>query len=339
MSTIKFLCFLLIPMSLVSQSKTIVHSGSKAAENFIQSLSPEQKIKARFSFDEMSRFNWHFVPGSQSERDGIVMKTLNQNQKNLAFEILQCFLSDKGFEKTKGIMNLEYVLQQIEPKNSHRIPENYSIAIYGEPHKDSIWGWKFGGHHIALNFTIVKDQIAFAPFFFGSNPGNVKEGIQKGYRALHDEEDFGFELLNALDSIQTQKAVFNNVAYKEIVTTNSPKVSPLKFEGIVASELNNTQKILLIKLIHCYLSAMPEKLAAARIKKIKNEDFNNIYFGWAGALNKDSGHYYRVQGKTFLIEFDNTQNNANHIHTVWRDFNGGDYGEDLIQEHYQKHQH
>ena len=341
MSYIKLTCFwlLMFPVFAFSQNKSIVQSGSKAAENFIQSLSSEQKSKANFSFEEMNRFNWHFVPASQSERDGIVMNTLKPNQKALLLDVLHCFLSDKGFEKTKGIMSLEYVLQKLEPQNVHRIPENYSIAIYGKPNKDSIWGWKFGGHHIALNFTVVKDQVAFAPFFFGANPGNVGEGTQKGYRALKDEEDFGFELLNSLDTIQLKKAVFTNIAFKEIVTTNSPKVSALKIEGIVANELTNPQKIILNKLIVCYLSAMPKKLAISRIKKIKNEDFNEIYFGWAGALNKENGHYYRIQGKSFLIEFDNTQNKANHIHTVWRDFNGGDYGEDLIQEHYHKHKH
>jgi len=341
MSYIKptFFWLLMFPLIVFSQNKAIVHSGSKAAENFIQSLSAIQKSKATFSFEEMNRFNWHFVPASQSERDGIVMKTLDSNQKTLLLDVLHCFLSDKGFEKTKGIMSLEYVLQQLEPQNTHRIPENYSIAIYGKPNKDSIWGWKFGGHHIALNFTIINDKVAFAPFFFGANPGNVKDGAQIGFRALKDEEDFGFELLNSLDTNQLKKAVFTNIAFKEIVTTNAPKVAPLKAEGIVANELTNPQKIILNKLIVCYLSTMPKKIAEARIKKIKNEDFNDIYFGWAGALNKENGHYYRIQGKSFLIEFDNTQNKANHIHTVWRDFNGGDYGEDLIQEHYQKHQH
>lgn len=333
------LCLLLLPFSLFSQSKTIVHSGTEAVQQFLQSLNAEQKGKAIFSFQEMNRFNWHFVPASQSERDGIYMKTLQPNQKTLLLDILHSFLSDKGFEKTKGIMSLEYVLQQIEPKNTHRITENYAIAIYGHPEKDSVWGWKFGGHHIALNFTVIQDKVAFAPFFFGANPGNVKEGTQKGYRALQDEEDVGFELLNALDTIQLKKAVFSTTAFKEIVTANMPKVLPLPVEGIAAKDLTTQQKIVLNKLILCYLSSMPEKLAAVRMKKISKEDFNDIHFGWAGVLNKENGHYYKIQGKSFLIEFDNTQNNANHIHTVWRDFNGGDYGEDLIQEHYQKHPH
>ena len=222
----------------------------------------------------------------------------------------------------------------------HRIPENQFIAFYGNPGKDSIWGWKFSGHHIALNFTIVNDKLAFTPVFFGVYPAVIKEGQNKGRRIIKDEEDIGFELINMLSSEQKLKAIFQSKAFNDIVTTNSIQVGTLDPVGILAKDLTPQQKIILNKLIVCHLSSMPTEIAEMRMKRIASEDFNQIRFGWAGGLVEGVPHYYRIQGKTFLIEFDNTTHNANHIHIVWRDFNG-DFGVDLLKEHYEntKHHH
>jgi hypothetical protein len=183
----------------------------------------------------------------------------------------------------------------------------------------------------------VSDKVAFAPFFFGANPATVKQGSLTGYRALQEEEDIGFELINLLSPEQKQKAFFEtNIS--DIETRAAEKVDPLKPVGILAAELTNEQKLVLNKLIAQYLFSMAPDLANPRMKKIAAEDMDQLRFGWAGGTTPGIGHYYRVQGKTFLIEFDNTQNNANHIHTVWRNFNG-DFGRDLLKEHYQQAHH
>ena len=336
---LRIIFVLLFPVSIFAQHSKNVHSTSGKAIEFLNSLQEEQKKKVVFPFDEINRYNWHFVPATMSPRDGLSMKDLDDGQKEKLNELLHAFLSDKGYDKTKGIMSLEYVLKVLEPTNDNRIPENYFIGIYGDPSHDKVLGWKFGGHHIALNFTIVDDKIAFAPFFFGANPGTVRQGPQKGYRALKDEEDYGFELVNMLDQQHKEKAIFTLTAFADNVTTNVPQVSPLEDVGIMAKELTVEQKIVLNKLIATYLNAMPKKIAALRQSRIVKENFDGIRFGWGGSTKIGEPHYYRVQGKSFLIEFDNTQNEANHIHTVWRDFNGGDYGLDLIKEHYQKNEH
>jgi hypothetical protein len=293
-----------------------------------------------FAFEEMSRYEWHYLPATMASRQGIAMKTLDSTQKQNVYALLNHYLSNNGYTRTKDIMNNEYLLKELEPNNANRIPENYFIAFYGNPGKDSTWGWKFSGHHIALNFTIVKNELAFAPFFFGIYPAEIKSGANKGRQIIKDEEELGFALINSLSAEQKSTAIFQLEAFTEIVTTNASRVAPLDAVGILAKDMTHEQKMVLNKLIVAYLSSMPGKIAETRMKRIVSEEFNGIRFGWAGGLKPGEPHYYRVQGKTFLIELDNTQNNANHIHSVWRDFNG-DFGVDLLKEHYQtsKHHH
>ena len=308
------------------------------ANAFINSLTPDQQKMAVRPFYNLSPHEWSFLPASTSHPDGIAIKDLDASQKEKAYRLLEAYLSAKGYTKTKNIMDLEYVLLELSPASTIRIPENYFLAIYGTPHTDSTWGWSFQGHHIALNFTVVKDTIAFAPFFFGANPAEVKEGAKKGTRVIREEEDIAYELMNALSAQQKQKAIFQPRAFAEIVTSNATKVEPLPAAGISIKELTDGQKNILNKLLSAYLSSMPNDLANRRFKKIQAEDMNVIHFGWAGSTIRNEPHYYRIQGKTFLIEFDNTQNNANHIHTVWRDFDG-DFGRDLLREHYHESHH
>jgi hypothetical protein len=326
-----------LPLLSSAQGNNASVSTSKAIA-FINSLSADQKTKMVSPFNDPSRYLWHYVPGSMLGRTGYSLKDLNEVQKKLFYELLQVHLSEQGYAKAQDIMNYEYLLKELEPNNPHRIPENYFISVYGNPEKETSWGWKITGHHITLNFTIVKNEIAFAPLFWGIYPAEVKDGPKKGVRLLKEEEDLGFELIKALTPEQKIKAIFELQAFKDIVTTNAAEVNPLKQVGIAAKELTQTQQALLNKLISTYLITMPPIIAKKRIDKLIKEDASTMRFGWAGDTEYGKPHYYRVQGKTFLIEFDNTQNDANHIHAVWRDFYG-DFGLDLIKEHYQSSIH
>ena len=326
---------LCIPFDLTAQDNTVDFSSALTVVN---SLDSTQRAKAVFPFDDMSRYDWNYLPPSLIPRKGVCLKDLDSIQKRTIYALLKNFLSEKGFLRTQDIMNNEYYLKELEPNMIHRIPENHFIAFYGTPAKDSVWGWKFSGHHIALNFTIVNNQLALTPIFFGVYPAEIKEGKNKGRRIIKDEEDIGFELINMLTSEQKAKAIFQSKAFTDIVTTNAIQVGTLTPVGIVAKDLTTQQKNNLNKLIVSHLSSMPAKIAEMRMKRIVSEDFNQIRFGWAGSLIKGVPHYYRIQGKTFLIEFDNTTHNANHIHIVWRDFNG-DFGVDLLNEHYKKSKH
>ncbi len=313
------------------------------AANFLNSLNKEQKNKAQFDFNHDSKYTWHYLPATMFPRPGISLAELNKKQKELLFDLIQNSLSETGYIKTQQIISLENVLAEITGNKEVRDPEKYYAAFYGNPAMDSIWAWSFQGHHLSLNFTVLNGETSIAPRFLGANPATIKDGPRKGERTLAKEEDLGLELINSCNVDQKKKAIFQYDAYNDIVTTNAKEVDPLNPVGIKLKELNDSQQKILLKIIDEYLATMPEELANARMKKLESEEKDEISFGWAGATQPGEGHYYRIQGKSFLIEFDNTQfdteqNKANHIHSVWRDFDG-DFGRDLIREHYQHSEH
>lgn len=305
---------------------------------FLNSLNQTQREKAQLPFDDMSKTVWHFIPSSMFNRAGIQLNEISSTQKELVNVLLQSFLSETGYFKTKRIIDLENILLEITGDSVMRDQEKYFIAFYGNPEIDSLWAWSFEGHHLSLNFTVHNGNATIAPRFFGASPATILDGTRKGERTLDKEEDLGFELINSLSTKQRKIAIIQENAFPGIVTKNLIEVDPLYPVGIKYEELNSSQQLVFLKLLNEYLSTALEKEAEKRMEKIKKEEMNEVRFGWAGATVSGEGHYYRIQGKTFLIEFDNTQRNANHIHTVWRDFKG-DFGRDLIKEHYQKADH
>jgi hypothetical protein len=302
----------------------------EAANAFLGGLSAEQRAKAVFAFEDDERLNWHFIP---RERKGLPLKELGEKQRTLAQEFLKTGLSQRGYLKATTIMQLELVLRELEGR-AFRDPELYYFSIFGTPSAKQRWGWRVEGHHLSLNFTMVGGKmVATTPAFLGTNPAEVRQGPRKGLRVLSAEEDTARQLLKSLDERQRQTAVFQAAAFPDIVTTNSKMVDPLAPVGILASQMTGEQRALLMKLLAEYAETMTAELAAQRMERLTRAGVENIRFGWAGGSERGQPHYYRVQGPTFLIEYDNTQNDANHIHTVWRDFNG-DFGRDLLREHY-----
>jgi len=306
--------------------------------DFLNSLEKSQREKAQLAFDDPLRESWHFFPASMWEREGIPLKALNTSQKEYLHALLKNHLSASGYTKTMKIIALEDVLLEMDGNSTMRDSENYYVTVYGDPSKDKLWGWSFEGHHISLNFVIAEDKVSFAPRFFGASPAIIPQGKRKGERTLEQEQDLGLELINALSPSQREKAIFNPKAFDDIVTFVQSSIEPLDLVGVAFKNLEKSQQKLLLNLISEYLSAMPTELAEKRMANLKSEQLDNIHFGWAGGTALGQPHYYRIQGKTFLVEFDNTQNNANHIHSVWRDFDG-DFGRNLIKEHYEHSNH
>lgn len=334
---------------------------TKAAQAFLATLNAEQKAKATYSFSDDQRLDWHFVP---QDRKGLPLKEMNDAQRKAAMDLLQVSLSQTGYKKATTIISLEPVLARLEGPNRRfpRDPQLYYVTIFGEPGKGD-WGFRFEGHHCSQNFTVVKGKaVVDAPSFFGSNPANVLADIpQKGTRALANEEDLGRQLVTALDEQQRKKAVYDPKAPGDIISLDQKQAKPLDKVGIKASELNSRQYAILEKLVETYISNVPDDVAALRRAKLKSAKKDEILFAWAGPIEKVQagykveahdmaamqtamaptgfqGHYYRIQAPSFLIEYDNTQNNSNHIHSVWRDFNG-DWGRDLLAEHYRETKH
>lgn len=310
----------------------------KPAIEFLKSLTPTQRTKTQMPFNDESRVLWHYIPSSMFPRAGVQLNELDPNQKSKLDELLKAFLSETGYTKTMKIIDLENILLEISGDSIMRNPENYSVAFYGNPERDSLWAFSFEGHHVSLNFTIYNGKVEIAPRFLGANPARILSGPREGERTLQKEEDLGFELLNSLSKEQREMAIFQKDPFSDIVTGKSTEVEPLSPVGIMYGQLNRNQQLILLKLLDEYLSTIPAEQAEKRMNSIKNEELSEIRFGWAGATVLGVGHYYRIQGKSFLIEFDNVQNKANHIHTVWRDFDG-DFGRDLIREHYMNSDH
>lgn len=313
-----------------------------AATGFLNSLSPEQRQKTTFAFNSDERTHWHFIPSEGFPRNGLMLKDMNETQRQRAHDLIKAALSQRGYMTASAIMELEATLGDIENRARQkgeavesmvRDPEKYYFSVFGTPSTKETWGWRVEGHHVSLQFTIVKGNlIASSPTFFGSNPAEVREGPKKGLRILGDQEDTARALLMALNQSQRTKAIIQGTALSDIVTENKVEVSPLSPVGITADAMTPQQRDLLMKVINVYTSRMADDIAAERTAKLQKAGIEKIAFAWAGETERGKKHYYRIQGPTFLIEHDNTQNDGNHIHSVWRDFNG-DFGRDLLREH------
>lgn len=307
---------------------------SAAASQFVSVLSEDQRARALFAFEDAERQRWHFIPPEMFPRAGVSIKEMSPDQRESAHDLIKSALSQDGYMTTVQIMELEDVLKAIEGgARFARDSEEYVFSIFGTPSSDANWGWRFEGHHISLHFTSVAgSMVASSPAFLGANPAEVLDGPNKGQRALADKEDFARSLLQALDLGQREMAMINDVAPSDIVTGTELEIDPLTPVGIGASMLSEEQRSLLMDLIGAYTSVMAEGIAAYRLERLEAAGIDKIAFAWAGGVERGEQHYYRVQGPTFLIEYDNTQNNANHIHAVWREFDG-DFGQDLLREH------
>jgi hypothetical protein len=307
---------------------------AERAEGFTGALSPQERSRAVIPFDDSERFDWGFTPRS---RRGIPLKQLDAAKKKLARELLRSGVSASGYRKAEDIIALEIVLRE-QGGGSYRDPELYYFSVFGTPSAKTPWGWRVEGHHLSLNYTVAGGAVSFAPSFFGADPAEVRQGPQAGKRALSGEEDLGRALVRSLDAGQRRRALFSGSAPRDIVTGTAERVDPLSPAGLPASEMTPAQAEGLRKLLEEYVSRMPDDLAAERMEKLRAAGLEKVAFAWAGGLEPGQGHYYRVQGPTFLIEYDNTQDDANHIHSVWRDFDG-DFGRDLLREHLKSRAH
>jgi hypothetical protein len=314
---------------------------AKAAHEFLQTLSEKQKAKIQFGFNEDERYNWHYIPRT---RKGLTLNEMTDQQIKAAFALLRTALSDTGFNKATSIIELENVLREVENRSAndtYRDPGNYSFSIFGNPATDAIWGWRLEGHHIAFNFSSEDNRLASGtPGFLGSNPAIVLSGSQKGKYILKDEAELGFALLHSLNKEQMEKAIISNDAPGEILTAASRQAMINDPKGILYNELDSPQQKIFLQLLSIYIHRYTRLFAEGMMKEIEEASLNNLRFAWAGDQQPGIGHphYYRIQGPTLIIEYDNTQNNANHIHTVIRDLKN-DFGGDELLKHYKDDQH
>ena len=305
-----------------------------AAQKFLGSLSPEQKTKAAFDFDSKERTRWFFVPlqdaNRKPTRKGLPLEEMTADQKKAALALVAAGTSAQGNKQALTIMSLEAILRDQEKKGAMvRNPDWYFFSIFGTPSKTGKWGWRVEGHHLSLNFTMDGGQVlAATPSFYGANPAEIKGGPNKGLRILGQAEDLAFQLFKALDADQ-KKIAHQAKQFKEI---EQAKVTPPAREpvGLPAAKMTEEQRGILLKLLRAYTNRMPEEIAAAEWKHVKEGGIDKIHFAFTGADELGKAHTYRIQGPTFVVEFLNEQgdsagNRANHIHSVWRKTKG-DFG-------------
>jgi hypothetical protein len=305
---------------------------SDAAKTLIDALWPAQRERLLFKLDDDERFNWFYTP---VPRKGLPLREMTSGQRQLALALLSAGMSQSGFAKAATIMSLEEVLTIVDGLEgpNRRDPDGYFVSIFGEPSDRGAWSYRFEGHHISTHFTMADGKLIGTPTFLGANPARVLGGRRKGLRALPREEDLARDLVQTLSSDQQKTAIVLATAPTDILTEHSRQAA-LKGQptGIRLNAMNDTQGDKFKALLAEYCDNMTDDVAAARKEQIRRVG-NELYFAWAGGVQPREAHYYRIQSPEFLIEYDNVQDGANHIHSVWRDLNG-DFGRDLLKEHY-----
>jgi hypothetical protein len=311
-----------------------------AAVAFVKTLDEPARGKALFQYSDAERLDWHFIP---RERNGLTLKEMSLEQRRAAHDLLRATLSEKGYLKATTIMSLEQVLRVLEQASpdaeQRRDQERYWFSVFGDPAGDKPWGWRVEGHHLSLNFSsIVGHPIASQPLFLGANPAEVRSGPRAGLRALGQEEDLARELMHMLEGDQRQTAMIATEAPADVLTVPGAKIDLGAPAGIAASAMNKEQRQLLMKIVRLYATNLREDLSAEEMKEIRQAGVGKIHFGWAGSIQRGEGHYYRIHGPTFIIEYDNTQNEANHVHAVWHSLTN-DFDLETLQRHYASPEH
>ncbi len=310
---------------------------SDAVVRWLQTLDREQRPRATFPFDTAERFVWDYRPGA---RQGLPLADMTPTQRDAALAIIDTAMSERGAGEVRAIIALEPVLGELERLAgrsdwTRRDSDLYWFAVFGEPGNRSPWTWRVGGHHVAVQSTVADGRVlGSAPSFLGANPATVPSGPFSGRRAIDGDEILARTLLGSLSSAQRRIAVVDPVAPPDILGGNGRQVDVRDVpSGIRYDQLQAAQRDGLERLIRHYLDRLDAKLAEAEWERIRAADLAPVTFAWAGSDVPGRGHYYAIRGPSLVIEYDNTQDGANHIHAVWRDLTN-DWGEDLLADHY-----
>ncbi len=303
---------------------------TRTARAFLALLRPGLKTDCALPLEGEERTRWSYLPG---ERRGVTLGQLNPSERAAAMEMLRASLSARGYEKTEGVIVLEGILRETQTFAFGRDPDRYYLTVFGVPSDDRPWAWRFEGHHVSLHFSSASGRVVSeTPAFFGANPARVASGPHAGLRVLGPEEDVARKLLASLDARQRAAAVISAKAPADILFGPGRKSVPDP-EGLAAAEMSPAQRQVLMELVALYTGNLAEDVARAQTERIAKAGVESIRFAWAGGTGAGEGHYYRVQGPTFIIEYDNTQDHANHVHSVFRDLQN-DFGGDLLRSHY-----
>jgi hypothetical protein len=311
----------------------------RAAAAFLSALPADTRRRAVFPFADAERLDWHYVP---RRREGVAFKDMPAPARAAAHELMKASLSGAGYTKAANVIRLEAVLRQLETFGGlFRDPENYAVTVFGAPRAAAPWGWRIEGHHLSLNFTVVPGQpIAVTPAFLGANPAEVPRGPLKGLRTLAREQDLGLALARSLDPAQRARMLIGDRSLGDIVSgPGRAEMLTAAPAGLPLGDMAADQRDLAAQLVEEYVRNMRAEMAEEELRRVRAAGLERVHFAWAGPLEPGRAHYYRLHGPALLIEYDNTQNDANHIHSVWRDPRN-DFGVDLLRAHHRAgHRH
>ena len=307
-----------------------------AATAFLASLDTRQRRRAVFDFSDAERMNWHYIP---RRREGLTFKDMTAPSRAAAHALMKASLSAVGYAKAVNIIQLEDVLRQIEMLGLSRDPENYAFTVFGTPGPAAPWGWRLEGHHLSLNFTLAPGKpIAVTPAFMGANPATIPKGPRAGFRTLEREQELGVALVRALDPTLRARAIIATESFGVIVMGPGRRELFASRQGVPLGALSVDQRTVAMRLIETYARTMRAEIAEDELRRLRDAGLEQIHFAWAGPIDPTRPHYYRVHGPTVVIEYDNTQNDANHIHAVWHD-PVNDFGADVLRAHYARDHH
>ena len=307
----------------------------RAATQFLESLNEDQKAKATYDYMDGERMFWYYPP---LNRHGLPLRDMDAGQRELALAVMESGLTPQSYGQAIQIMEHEDILGPLEVEMGIptfvRDRELYYFTIFGRPGPEDPWGWRVEGHHVSLHFSVWGDNVtSVTPFFFGANPAEVRKGAKTGLRILGDREDIALELAHSLDRNQLAEAVIYDEAPLDILSYNSSKVSfPFRTQGLATARMTGSQKETMMALVSEYVGQVRTDLAEEKLAAMRKDGIDHLHLSWAGPVSKDAPHYYRIHGGNFVVEFDNRQDGANHIHSVWRDIEN-DFAVDVLREH------
>lgn len=292
---------------------TLIQDIASRAAQYLASLDDSQRAKTSYAFSDPEFTRWHWTTPSNFPRNGLPLREMDVSQRDAAFALLQSSQSAYGLQKSLDIISLQNDLGND--------PELYYVTVFGTPGVEP-WGWRWEGHHLSRRYNVINGRLSVTPFFLGAWPTVNNAGL----KAMEREEWAGRELVTSMDDNQRAMAIFRQDTLGRHVTQNDAYVSPLENIGIQVSSLNENQQTLVMEIIHKYLDTLPDLVAASHLERLQAAGIENTIFAWAGSLEAQRPHYYRLQGPTFLMEHDNSRNRGTHIHSVWRDF-AEDFGQ------------
>jgi Protein of unknown function (DUF3500) len=303
-----------------------------AARAFVASLSPVDRDRASFPFADPERTRWHWTVPASVPRNGLPLGTMSGGQRSLALELLRASTSPAGYRKALDIMALQGVLQRMDTGLDDPFDPNlYFFSVFGTPGARA-WGWRLEGHHLSRHFTVVDGTLVNEPFFLGAWPtraGSAYRSVARGHRTMPREEDAAREIVLSLDRALRRKVVFSSESLTDHVTQNAVQVRPLEQVGVGTGELPSSAQRRVLEIVRTYLANHTAPTARKALARVERAGLVRTRFGWAGSTRRGAPHYYRLQGPTFVLEFDNSRNSGTHIHSVWRDFQR-DFGRHLV---------